>query len=705
MIVKGSATRVKSNITPTQTQEFSVTNDSARLFRMLSDFLYSNKELCVIHELSANAVDAHKLVGKEKEPIRITTPTKLSPELKIRDVGPGLCEDDVRRLLTTYGESGEYKRSSNEYFGSWGIGSKSPAAVTKTWSIHSYHDGLKKEYMVFVNERGIPSLTKTRETVTDETGLEVIIPINPEKELTWRSTIEKAFIHYDVKPSINGQTSVSVQECVFDSGPGWTMYSDKISTNNSSSALAVISYRGYNIRECIEHFKNSPRYNFYSFVLNNNRFKLNFNTGELELSISRETIQYTKYTLDAIENKLNQIYLHYKKHWATEVSPLKNNQLEYRSAVSVFLRDRFTTRWSMYDSDRFKCCIPFIKMDNMSDVISSESDLKNYISKELYPLVAGVFVGNRVHRLNSSFSCGRTRVIQLVELNDTPAVSINIINLNKVAFILKDCFDTNSRVKQYFIDNTTSTERFAIIVNSDNIPAEFKSKLIKASSLPKLRTNVGAKKRNKWVGKVYSIGRHPSVVRKVKFHSVMGEEIESIDNAVYIEFEDARSIDSCTISAYKAYNYCSLNNKTLFAVKKGIRPSKNFVKFQDLIQLKINEIPAASLIRNTILNMFDATNINVLSVIPNKNNIAEINELKELTKFLPKDDTLYRLWVDFHQLINVPVSDINIDKEKKQIECFFDKYPILKHIKTSGMNDFSVLDDYIMLINNGGNNV
>src|SRR5512139_3120637 len=86
--------------------EFSFSKDAAsKLYQMMSNYLYSDKEYAVISELSANAVDAHALVNKKDVPITIQLPTRLESEFVVRDYGPGLPEDAVYRFLTSYGQS------------------------------------------------------------------------------------------------------------------------------------------------------------------------------------------------------------------------------------------------------------------------------------------------------------------------------------------------------------------------------------------------------------------------------------------------------------------------------------------------------------------------------------------------------------------------------------------------------------------------
>ena len=88
---------VESNIT--NSKEFSITKNAVKIFSALGNYLYSNKEKAVLHEISANAIDAHKLAGIEDTPISVSCPTTFDPFLRIRDFGPGLDDANIFLLM------------------------------------------------------------------------------------------------------------------------------------------------------------------------------------------------------------------------------------------------------------------------------------------------------------------------------------------------------------------------------------------------------------------------------------------------------------------------------------------------------------------------------------------------------------------------------------------------------------------------------
>ena len=98
---------------------------TSKMFKILSDSLYSDKIMAVIRELSTNANDSH-ISAHNEDPFKVTLPTNANPSFTIRDFGTGLSQQDMENLYTTYGASS--KNDSNDFTGCLGLGSKSPFA-------------------------------------------------------------------------------------------------------------------------------------------------------------------------------------------------------------------------------------------------------------------------------------------------------------------------------------------------------------------------------------------------------------------------------------------------------------------------------------------------------------------------------------------------------------------------------------------------
>lgn len=272
-------------------RQFQVSSDAAKLAHMLSSTLYQDKITAVLHEVGANCVDAHALNGNTN-PWDLVIPTTLDPHVRFRDYGPGLPEQKVYDLLTVYGSSD--KTASNSFIGAFGLGAKSPAAVTKTWNIISRFNRLKTEYFVFSNEHGVPAITKLKDEPSDEeSGLEVIIPVNPRYAYDWTSRVSSVFAHYAVKPNVINYRVTWPEIVPKMSGTDWFFTPN----SNKFRLRAIANHREYVLDTEIlrSEFGNAKNYKPLQAMASCDTV-IRFNIGEIELSLSRENVQYTKHT-------------------------------------------------------------------------------------------------------------------------------------------------------------------------------------------------------------------------------------------------------------------------------------------------------------------------------------------------------------------------------------------------------------------------
>lgn len=170
--MKLNVQEVKHNIG--NVQQFNI-QASAKAFQILSDNLYSNKIEAVIRELVCNAVDAHKAAGNP-EPVQVILPTSLHPSFDVIDNGTGLSPENIKKLYTTYFASD--KSDTNDMIGGLGLGSKSPFAYTKSFTVSSRWNGVEYQYLAFLGDGGVPSISLLSERKTDKpNGMTVSVPV------------------------------------------------------------------------------------------------------------------------------------------------------------------------------------------------------------------------------------------------------------------------------------------------------------------------------------------------------------------------------------------------------------------------------------------------------------------------------------------------------------------------------------------------
>lgn len=356
-------------------------SNAAKLFSMLGSFLYSEKEKSVLHELSANAYDAHKMVGKENVAFDISLPDNFDSNIRVRDYGPGLSEENVIKFLTSYGASD--KQTSNDFIGGWGIGSKSPAAVSDTWKVTSHHNGELKEYLVFVSATGVPSLTKIRTAETVESGLEVVIPVPTNKHSTWRSVAAEVFKFYPVRPNIkNGRIDYKVPKETYVSKDGSWSFVDWGNngygySHPAKNSFIVASNREYPlvIDSVVNAYPNDASMIKAVYGMG---VMFKFPVGSLDLSISREQLQYTKRSIDAIFGKMKAVFDELKTVFDSDTSSHKD-EIDYRISVSKWVK-KFTGKDVAYTSDSFRLLVSSL-IGGKYGIKTIPHDLNNYVIK------------------------------------------------------------------------------------------------------------------------------------------------------------------------------------------------------------------------------------------------------------------------------------------------------------------------------------
>lgn len=285
---------IQTNIAPGVAFQFDP-DSLHKLSAMLTSSMYSNKEVAVLSELGANAMDAHISAGVTV-PFVVNLPTVLDHTLVIRDFGLGLSYADIVKFLTQYGKSS--KESDNNQIGFYGIGSKSPAAVTNNWGVTSYHNGTEIHCEVVV-DGGLPSLTKVYERPTTETGLKVTIPTKVRARLVWSEAAASAFSGYNVPPRLNVEWAAEKINGVKDAPrfgkpeEGWYFIHNKYSVNPTRIRLNQRFYTFEDAPASLDRY----HYNFQNLVLD-------FGPGELRPTPNRESIQFDATAIRKINERI-----------------------------------------------------------------------------------------------------------------------------------------------------------------------------------------------------------------------------------------------------------------------------------------------------------------------------------------------------------------------------------------------------------------
>lgn len=292
--------------------------DLSHIFSVLRNQMYSDKILAVIREYSTNAYDAHVDAGIKDTPIRVTLPNNIFPEFKVRDFGRGLSEQDIQRVYAFYGCS--TKRDSNDTVGQLGFGSKSAFAYGDNFVITSYHGGLKTVYNAVIDTSQIGKISKLYQEPMksdDTTGVEITIPIKSSDFRTFESKARQFYAFWDVMPELPGFDSSTFKpnHTVVLSKGDWKIVSYGRYSTTESRLFAIMGNVTYpiNVKVVREKFNDENVALVERFInQNTNMLLIRFNIGDLEISSSRESLQYSDHTYNNILSKLNNVIDHIK---------------------------------------------------------------------------------------------------------------------------------------------------------------------------------------------------------------------------------------------------------------------------------------------------------------------------------------------------------------------------------------------------------
>jgi len=179
MVLNDKTADIQSNIDDGEV--FSLNSNDAGLFDILSTKLYSNPIQSVIREVLSNAIDANIAAGVEN-PVQIHFPNEIDPTFWVRDYGIGMDAAKMRNVFT-YG--GSDKRDTNDQIGGLGVGAKSPFSVADTWTVESSKDGIKRTALCYRGPDRKPRFKFIGEEPSNETGTKVYFAVPSDKHFNY----------------------------------------------------------------------------------------------------------------------------------------------------------------------------------------------------------------------------------------------------------------------------------------------------------------------------------------------------------------------------------------------------------------------------------------------------------------------------------------------------------------------------------------
>lgn len=320
--------RFVTNVGELKPVEFTVQRHNMRhLMSILRDQLYSDKKLAPIREYSCNAYDANVENGKKDVPIKVTLPTTFFPELKIRDYGKGLSYEEMVGIFCSYGES--TKRNSNEFIGQLGIGSKSGFAYGDNFLVTSYNNGVKSTYNCALDSSGVGTLIHfATENTQEESGLEITIPVRSSDIFDFKTKALNFFKFWDVYPNIVGINKEEVERTKFAAvpmlqGEGWTLYEPNENEYGHVAHVIMGNISYPLVWDLVYDYNTRSSNSFYNFLAQS-KIIFRMPIGSIEMSPSRESLQYTEHTIKSIKAKVDEIISSMRETINKKIADAKN---------------------------------------------------------------------------------------------------------------------------------------------------------------------------------------------------------------------------------------------------------------------------------------------------------------------------------------------------------------------------------------------
>ncbi len=183
-----------------------------RMMEMLVN-LYADRRLAVVREYVSNAVDATRAAGST-EPVAVTTPTLVEPNLVVTDRGTGMSVAEVEATFLAFAASS--KRDSDEMIGGLGVGAKSAWALAESFLVDTVKGGRRTTVRAARNLEHQVLLAGEPSELPDGTTIIVPVEVAGHVEAWHRVVREVACAH--------GERAVLVDGAPVDSlagGPTW----------------------------------------------------------------------------------------------------------------------------------------------------------------------------------------------------------------------------------------------------------------------------------------------------------------------------------------------------------------------------------------------------------------------------------------------------------------------------------------------------
>lgn len=623
--------------------------DPSVIFDILRSKLYSDPVAAVCREISCNARDSHIEANKADVPIEIVLPNKLSKSLVIKDFGVGISPDRAENIFIQYGKS--TKRNDNTQTGGFGMGCKCPFSITDTFGIVTVFNGIKYSYSAVIDETKVGALFLLNKENTDESNsTQIIIPIKESDFLKVEDSILSITEFWTTKPIIkNCRKELSKKEVEFN-GNNWFLVSknkNNHSFNNShvNNIFCLVDKIPYyiSIDSLYSILDKSDIYGVQ--YIGNYVLYLEFNTGELSLSASREALYFDENT----KNKLKDAIKNFTKEF----------NIEFSKKISL-LPDLYSVL-SKYGND-------ITDYNLLKDATWNNIKLKSAFNLSYY------IPGN--YYMQSKFRIYKNKFSRNLNFSlDKKNIYVNDLYGKIKPSSLKDAFTDNDSI---FVIDIDSKEKEALL-NSKYFLDKYDFKKISSLNAKIIKEPDQSKaKKDKIIF---------NKLDNLKFKRTSLKEFKESKNNIIIDMSETSSENLENVIKALSFKY---KDKKIWNLKLNEDTIKSLKNINSDIEIITNDT-----IKNNIYSKEEHYDLVMLmnnyhSLLKIFNSFTNINENTEFYKYkIILDDKVKKYNLKYNNLKNAYNYITNYNEWKKNnpnnteniFQKIFEKYPLLKLIQ------------------------
>jgi DNA-directed RNA polymerase subunit RPC12/RpoP len=342
------------------------------ILKLLRDKMYTNPIKAICREISCNARDAHREVGKRSVPIEIHLPCVMDSTFRVKDYGPGISPERMQNVFILYGNS--TKNQDNVQTGGFGLGAKTPFAYSDQFSVitttpelwgeyecsdcnHTWMQKdsviecpncrsnnightpkkvhVKRNYIAYIDETERGKMREVSTELTDEScGTEIVLEVKKqdwEKFAADTVSVTKYWtVNGEPRPKLTGKSPAPVYSTNDDEtlleGVGWRLPKNGGSDNYyyGRSSKAIVDGISYEV--------DNDLFDSDDVTLLRKGLLFEFGVGVLTLTPQRESLQYDENTITEIKSRLESVRESVAKVIADRIATAKN----YREAVEIY---------------------------------------------------------------------------------------------------------------------------------------------------------------------------------------------------------------------------------------------------------------------------------------------------------------------------------------------------------------------------------